>query len=160
MNMHAIDINSRPIIRQYDPDYLAMRDARDEAQAQATEDYIDMWAEDDLVPDAIDSALQALIDEDSGVLQQFLADYRHGDASELDQRSGELARGAARKGAGVMGRSGKHRRQQHGRAIAKAAYKLRGDGLTNQQISEQLGIDEKTVPKRVLLGERLIDADI
>ncbi len=59
-----------------------------------------------------------------------------------------------------MGRSGKHRRHQHGRAIAKAAYKLRGDGLTNQQISEQLGIDEKTVPKRVLLGERLIDAEI
>ncbi len=96
MNMHAIDITSRQVIRQYDPDYLAMRDARDEAQAQATEDYIDMWAEDDLVPDAIDSALQALIEEDSGVLQQFLADYRHGDASEFDQRSGELARALER----------------------------------------------------------------
>ncbi len=92
----AIDINSRPAIRQYDPDYLAMRDARDEAQAQAREDYIDMWADDGLVPDAVDSALQALIDEDSGVLQQFLADYRHGDASEFDQRSGELARALER----------------------------------------------------------------
>lgn len=59
-----------------------------------------------------------------------------------------------------MGCSGDARRNERSRKIAKAAYKLRQDGLTNQQIAEQLGIDPKVVPARVKLGERLIDAGI
>ncbi len=73
MNMHAIDISSMPVRARYldpdAPDPVLEKEAREAAR----EDYIDMWAED-------------------GLVQQFLADYRHGDAAEFDQRSGELAR--------------------------------------------------------------------
>lgn len=45
------------------------------------------------------------------------------------------------------------------RLQAKAAYRLRQQGYTNNQIAEQVGLDEKVVPARVKLGERLIDAE-
>lgn len=59
-----------------------------------------------------------------------------------------------------MSSSGKRRRNERDRRIAKAAHKLRGDGLTNHEIAEQLGIDVKVVPARVELGERLAGAGI
>lgn len=57
--------------------------------------------------------------------------------------------------------SGSDRRQRNrARSIAKAAFKLRQEGRTNDQIAEQLGIDKKVVPARVQLGERLEDAGL
>lgn len=59
-----------------------------------------------------------------------------------------------------MGSGTEARRNQRSRKIAKAAYRLRQEGRTNNEIAQQLGIDVKVVPERVKLGERLIDADI
>lgn len=52
------------------------------------------------------------------------------------------------------------RQNQRSRKIAKAAYKLRNEGMTNNEIAEQLGISVKVVPARVRLGERLVEAGI
>lgn len=52
------------------------------------------------------------------------------------------------------------RRNNRSRSIAKAAFKLRKEGRTNDQIAEQLGIDKEVVPARVQMGERLEDAGL
>ena len=59
-----------------------------------------------------------------------------------------------------MGASGKARQNARSRKLAKSAFRLRQRGLTNQEIATQLGLDESVIPARVLLGERLVDAEL
>ena len=92
MNMKIGTDTIAPRLPWMHPDALEERDNDRAAKAQALEDYVESWADDMLIPDAIDSPIQALIEHDSGLLQRLVADFCKGDAAELEITAGALAR--------------------------------------------------------------------
>lgn len=95
MNTH-VDITSAPIVAMHlDPDYQFDMAARDEGRKAAIETYISDWCAGNIFYDdgeVYAQPLQALIDNEPELLLQLMADYRKGDAAELESSAGDLAR--------------------------------------------------------------------
>lgn len=90
----VIDINSLTVrYPQFDPDAPDPQ-IEQEAREAAIDSYVDDWVRGNLadVDDVFSGPLQALIDNEPGLLTDLLADYRRGDAAEFEQTAGRLAR--------------------------------------------------------------------
>jgi len=88
--MGKSDIEGRDRYPHLHPEELEKRDK--EGEKAKREEYVDSWAGDELTPDAQADPLVALIEDDSGLLQEIVKLYREGSSVWLERAARDLAR--------------------------------------------------------------------
>ena len=88
----GMDIEGRDKYPHHHPDELEKRDNEEKAKRNEIEEYVDSWQDDELTPDAQADPLIALIEDDSGLLQEIVKLYREGSSVWLERAARDLAR--------------------------------------------------------------------
>jgi hypothetical protein len=91
-DMGKSDIEGRDRYPHHHPDELEKRDNEEKAKRNEIEEYVDSWQDDELTPDAQADPLIALIEDDSGLLQEIVKLYREGSSVWLERAARDLAR--------------------------------------------------------------------